>query len=95
MQLARREILKSLKRKGFAETPGKSRNHTFLAYHDLSGQKTAAFTLLSRGSQHRSIGPGLVTTMAEQCKLNKEQFVLLVRCPMSREDYNRLVANTA
>ena len=34
----------------------------------------------------------LVATMAEQCGLTKAQFVKLVDCSMSRDDYDFLVA---
>jgi hypothetical protein len=43
-------------------------------------------TIISKGSKH-SLGPGRVSKMARQLGLDtREQFVDLVKCPLSRED---------
>lgn len=90
MQLARREVLRSLKRKGFQRND--RTKHIFLIYHDKDGKKPGISTFVSRGSSYKSLPDTLVGAMAQQCRLTTAQFVELVKCPMSRDDYDALVA---
>jgi len=89
MAIDRRKVIKGLTRKGF-ESREKTR-HTFLVYRSLQGQKTAIRTFVSRGSKHSSIGVGLVSTMANQCRLSSRQFRELVKCDLSREEFDAIV----
>ena len=90
MQLARKDVLRSLTRKGFRRE--QRTKHTFFIYYDKDDKKAGISTFVSRGSGHKSLGDTLVQTMAQQCGLTQAQFVELVDCSMSRDDYDRLVA---
>ena len=89
MQLARSKVLRSLKRKGF--TRDNRTKHIFFIYHDKEGKKPGISTFVSRGSDYKSLGDNLVGTMAEQRCLTTAQFVDLVNCPMSQDEYDDLV----
>lgn len=92
MQRDRRDVQQSLSRKGFEES--ESNHHTHYIYHTADGQKTPVKTRVSRGSSYKSLGDDLLGKMAKQCKLTKADFIDLVDCPLSREEYEmRLVQN--
>lgn len=90
MQLARKDVLRSLTRKGFKRE--ERTKHTVLTYHDQEDKKPGFSTLVSRGSSYKSLGDTLVNTMARQCGVTTAQFAELVDCSMSGDDYDRLVA---
>ena len=89
VQLRRRHILASLQGKGFELSEGAK--HTHLSYRDKQGKKLGFSTQVSRGGKYKELGDTLVATMAEQCGLTKAQFVELVECSMSWDDYNLVV----
>ena len=89
MQLKRSEILSNLMRKGFEKD--QDGDHIFLAYRNRLGEKTPISTKLSHGSRYKDIGSNLIGKMARQCQLTAAQFVRLVKCDMSGEEYARLV----
>ena len=89
MQLERRDVLTNLEHKGFEKKEGKK--HTVLIYHNKEGKKTVINTIVSRGTKCKSLGNDLVGTMAKQCGLTTPQFVSLIDCSMSRDDYDHLV----
>jgi len=77
---------KNLKKKGFIDAPG---DHKFLHYYHEG--RFVLSTKISHGSAH-DLDDFLIKKMAIQCKLNKEDFVNLANCPMSKEEYiNRLI----
>ena len=90
MQLARRDILNGLERKGFVRRPREG-DHIRLVYYDLRGKKTQAKTKMSRGTKHRSIGMVLLGQMARQCRLSRDEFVRLVECSMDRPEYDEKI----
>ena len=90
MQLSRKDVLRSLTRKGFKRNEGAK--HTVLMHHDREDKKSGFSTLISRGSGYKELRDTLVGTMAQQCGLTAAQFVELVDCSMSRDDYDRFVA---
>lgn len=87
MQRARQQIMTSLNKKGFVQTD--YRDHYYLTYYTKSGKKTNIYTKLSRGTHYKMIGDSLLNPMAKQCKLDKSDFIDLVDCPLSRDDYER------
>jgi len=87
MQRDRRDIVQNLSRKGFQET--ESAHHTHLIYHTADGKKSAVRTRVSRGSSYKSLGNDLLGKMAKQCKLTKGDFLDLVDCPLSRDDFEK------
>ena len=76
-----REVLASLGRKGFQTKMG---SHIFLVLW-VNGKKTSIRTMVSHGS--REVGDWEISKMAKQTKLKTPQFVNLVTCPMSPEQY--------
>jgi predicted RNA binding protein YcfA (HicA-like mRNA interferase family) len=75
------KIVKSLKSKGFTKEQG---DHVYLEFH-LDG-KFILHTKVSHGSNH-DLGPNLVSLMSKQCQLSKKQFMDLVNCPLSADEY--------
>ena len=88
MQLEKRLIEAALSRKGFEANEG---DHHYFVYHSSNGIKTAVRTKTSHGSGAKSIGDGLIKLMARQCKISKDEFVSLVQCSLSREQYEALL----
>lgn len=85
-----RDVRRSLRSKGFLEDV--KSHHVFLWYL-CDGKKTGVYTKVSHGSGGADIGSPLLGKMARQCRLSKGDFLDLVDCPLSAEDYrNRLVA---
>jgi predicted RNA binding protein YcfA (HicA-like mRNA interferase family) len=80
----RRDVENGLERKGFRAQGG---DHRYFVYFTEDGKKTAVRTKTSHGSQHKSISPELISQMARQCRLKKQQFLDLVECPMSGASY--------
>lgn len=82
MTSLKHSIVKSgLLRKGFRIS--ESDHSYFVFYHnDLP---TQIWTKLSHSS--RDLGEPLIHSMVHQTRLNKKQFVDLVKCLMSRDDY--------
>ncbi len=88
MVLDSSKTYKSLKKKGFVDAPG---DHKFLHYyHD---GRFVLSTKISHGGAH-DLDDLLIKKMATQCKLNKEDFIDLVNCPLSKEEYTqKLIAS--
>lgn len=91
MAIERRSLIASLEKKGFSVSAG---DHNFFTYRTLEGQKTSVWTKTSHGSSHKTLGDQLVSAMAKQCGLNNGQFARFVECPLSREEYERILVET-
>lgn len=81
----RESIHESFIKKGFLEKPGG--DHKRYIYHSQEGKKTAVHTKMSRGTKYKYLGDPLVAQMAKQCKLSKTDFLALIDCPLSRQEY--------
>ncbi len=84
----KQDVEQSLKRKGFMRKEG---DHHYFVYHTMSGLKTAIFTKTSHTPKMRDIPDNLLGQMARQCRLSKSEFLDLVDCPLSREEYEAKV----
>jgi hypothetical protein len=84
-------IEQGLRRKGFKQREG---DHHYFIYWNLKGEKTAVFTETSHTPKMRDIPDNLLGLMAKQCRLNKADFINLVDCPLSREEFERRLAQT-
>lgn len=82
MQRKQRDVENGLRNKGFKDREG---DHTYFTYWSLAGKKSIVFTKTSHGA--RELNDNLLAQMARQCKLSKNEFVNLIDCPLSREDY--------
>ena len=89
MPREKRQIESSLVAKGFEQREG---DHHFYAYWSKAGKKTAVFTKTSHTPKMKSIPDELLSLMARQCKLTKQQFLELVDCPMNRDSYELILA---
>lgn len=86
--LKHREICKGLEAKGFVNEKS---DHVF--YHlYIDGKKTSIRTQLSHNKQ--DVDDYLIRFMKRQTKLTKNQFIDLIKCPLSKKDYiNLLIQN--
>lgn len=79
-------IRSSLQKKGFVASEG---DHTFFHYINGDGKKTAVMTKISHGKSE--ISDPLIGQMAKQVNLSKNQFMDLVNCPLSKEEYESIL----
>ena len=79
--LSQDEVEAGLRRKGF------KRSNTDHRYYTLYvNEKREAATFLSHG-KNQDIGAPLLTAMAKELGINASDFIDLVKCPLSTEDY--------
>jgi hypothetical protein len=84
----RRDVEAGLLRKGFQRDEG---DHHYFTYQRLSdGKYTGIFTKTSHSGD--DLDDFLLGRMARQCRVNKKQFIDLVDCPLSRQDYEGIAA---
>lgn len=77
------EVERALKKKGFENVAG-SKDHRFYALY-VNGERTNIRTKVSHNSQ--TIHEGLIKSMRNQVHLSKEDFIDLIKCPLSKEEY--------
>ena len=78
-----KDVESDLLKKGFVL---EEKHHRYFTYHRAAdSKKTSIFTKTSHGA--RDIDDSLLGLMAKQCKLSRSDFVDLVQCPLSRENY--------
>ena len=83
------EVEAGLARKGFQPTkPGA--DHNYFVYLSIAGKKARASTKTSHGRGF-DIDDSLLAQMARQCSLTKKQFLDLLDCPLSRDEYEKLL----
>lgn len=87
MPRSKHDVDISLRKKGFVHTEG---DHDFFIYHTLDGLKTHVHTKTSHGKSF-DISDHLLSQMAKQVKLTSAEFRSLIDCPLSREDYERIL----
>lgn len=90
MSSDRRKVLKSIEKKGFTRV--REGKHIILKFF-LDGEPTLIRTLLSHGTNHRTVSSGLLSQMARQCKLNSKQFKDLIECSLTKQEYEFIVRN--
>lgn len=83
-----RDISSSLLKKGFVQHESDHTHYTF--YKD--NQKTSVWTKISHGE--RDIGDTLINIMQKQLKLTKKQFLDFVNCPLSKEEYRKILLDS-
>jgi len=80
----RSQVQSGLNKKGFTEN---SADHYKYIYYTIAGKKTSIWTKISRGTNHKDISRDNLKRMASQCHLTLMEFFDLIKCPLSREDY--------
>lgn len=86
MQRDKRKVEQALLKKGFEQD--ETHHHIFL-YRNENGQLSSIRTRTSHSG--KELDHYLLGGMARQCHLNKNQFLDLVDCPLSRSDYENAV----
>jgi len=81
-----RDVRAGLTAKGFSVEEG--RKHIHFVYEDLEGRTTTARTMLSHGAGGEDISDNLLGRMAREVGLKRADFLNLVDCPMSREEFD-------
>lgn len=82
-----KKTYQNLKKKGFVDSTTKSVDHKRIEffYNDK-------FVLSTKISHNNSdLDNYLIKQMSVQCRLNKNDFVDLAKCPLSKEDYIQLL----
>mgnify|MGYP001161690000 FL=1 len=82
-----KKTYKNLKKKGFVDSINKSSDHKWVDF--FYDEKYVLSTKISHGN--KDIDKHLIKQMSFQCKLDKADFIDLVNCPLSREDYIHLL----
>ncbi len=77
-----------LKDKEFEQTEG---DHHFFVYMTIEGKKTSVRTKTSHTPKMKDIPDNLLSQMAKQCKLSKNDFFRLLDCLLSREEYEAIL----
>lgn len=79
---------KNLKKKGFIDSTNKSNDHKYIElWHE---GKYILYTKISHGSKGE-IGNYLIKQMSSQCKLDKKDFMDLANCPLSKDEYIKIL----
>jgi len=81
---------RNLKKKGFVDSTKKSSDHKYLEFYH--NDKLILYTKLSHSSK-KDLENFLIGQMSFQCKLDKNNFIELAKCPMSRDDYLKILKN--
>ncbi len=82
-----KNTLKNLKKKGFLEAINKSEDHKWLEF--WIEDRLIAQTKISHGAS--DLGDFLIKAMSRQCYLSKEQFMDLAKCPLSQDEYLKIL----
>ena len=81
-----KDINAKLIKKGFTQ---KNNDHHFF-YYINNGKKTGISTKTSFGSK-KEIGDPLISAMAKQVRLEKPDFLRLIKCTLSKLGYRELL----
>ncbi|MGL1889361.1 MAG: hypothetical protein OCD76_22795 [Reichenbachiella sp.] len=84
-----KKTYKNLKKKGFIDSVNHSIDHKYLELHHEG--KLILHTKVSHGSK-KDLGNFLIKQMSVQCKLNKKELMDLANCPLSKEEYFKILA---
>lgn len=82
-----KKTYKNLKKKGFIDSTNKSDDHKYLEL--FYEKKLVCYTKISHGNS--DIGNYLIKQMSVQCHLDTREFIDLSNCPLSKEDYFKIL----
>jgi len=82
---ATKDVALGLTKKGFQR---RENDHSFF-HLVVNGKKTVIYTKISHGE--KEINDGLLGLMSRQVRLSRKQFNDLVDCPMTSDEYLRLL----
>lgn len=78
-----KKTYRNLKKKGFQDAVHRSSDHNYLEFYH--NEKLVLYTKVSHGK--KEITNFLIKQMSDQCKLDKSDFIDLVKCPLDKEGY--------
>lgn len=78
------DVEAGLQKKGFVLIEG---DHHFFHYVNLEGKKTLIRTKTSHTPKMRDISDNLLSQMAKQCHVTKQDFLNLVDCPLDQKGF--------
>lgn len=84
-----RAIRSGLSAKGFEVE--ENRKHIHFVYVNIDGCTTTARSMLSPAAGGEDVSENLLRQMAKQVGLKRDEFLEMVDCPMSREDFDARV----
>lgn len=80
------KVESALLEKGFRKT---EKHHHYFIYYTQDGKKTTAKTKTSHTKKMKDIPDNILSQMAKQCHLSKQEFLELVDCPLSQDKYEK------
>lgn len=83
-----KDISSSLLKKGFVAS---EKDHTYYIFYK-DNHKTRVWTKISHGE--KEIGDKLINAMQKQLKLTKQQFLDFVNCPLSKDEYRKILLDS-
>lgn len=81
------KVESALRSKGFEQTES---DHHYFVYITTDGKKTTVKTKTSHTPKMKDIPDNLLSQMAKQCQLSKNDFLRLLDCPLTREEYEKI-----
>jgi len=87
----RNSVESSLQKKGFVIEI--NRDHRYFFYHSKNGKKTKVHTKISHSPKYKTISDNLLALMSKQCGLSKSDFIDLIDCPLSRDEYENKLSD--
>ena len=88
MPIATRKMKSGLLAKGFVL---RNKKHKAMYYVTEDGVTTSIITHFSHGASGKEISDRVVRAMAGQCKLSFQEFQQLVKCTLTRNEYEHLL----
>lgn len=88
MARERKKVEASLRLKGFRTKEG---DHHYFIFYSSDDKKTIIKTKTSHSPKTKTLGDSLISAMARQCSLSKDEFLDLVDCPMSQKRYEEIL----
>ena len=66
-------------------------DHHYFIYYTQEGKKTTVKTKTSHTKKMKDIPDNILGQMARQCHLSKNEFLNLVDCPLSQDNYEKIL----
>ncbi len=88
MPIKKRVVLAGLMAKGFVK---KNKSHVVMSYFLERDSKPSVITHLSHKASGKDVNDLEISLMAGQCKLTNQQFINLVECTLSKDEYEKIL----
>jgi len=86
-----RDIDAALRKKGFRRDSGGK--HIWYYFRDVDGDDSGVKVMVSHGMMGSSLSSKLIGDMARQLHLTTRQFLALIDCTMTEEEYHVILQN--